>query len=138
MAKFGKLYRKIQLEEWRKHYINYKLLKQKIKEMKKKLFKTLRNTEGPRPEILSIPLIPDDDENESEENKEKRSSIYKDEKGQYLKEFIELLMNEFKRSYKFFKDIEEILVKKMNHHLLFLSFFSTLQVFHFYLNYLLD
>ena len=125
MAKFGKLYRKIQLEEWRKHYINYKLLKQKIKEMKKKLFKTLRNTEGPRPEILSIPLIPDDDENESEENKEKRSSIYKDEKGQYLKEFIELLMNEFKRSYKFFKDIEEILVKKMNHHLYIQTNYST-------------
>ncbi len=49
MVKYGKEYRKLQLDEWKKYYLNYKLLKQKIKEMKKTLFKELKIKEGPRP-----------------------------------------------------------------------------------------
>ena len=37
MVKFGKCYRNSQLAEWRKYYINYKLLKQKIKAIKRKV-----------------------------------------------------------------------------------------------------
>ena len=35
MVKYGKQYREYQIEEWKPHYINYKALKQKIKQIKK-------------------------------------------------------------------------------------------------------
>ena len=38
MGKYGKIFRKLQLEEWKDEYINYKLLKQKIKSIKGKIF----------------------------------------------------------------------------------------------------
>ena len=123
MVKYGKEYRKLQLDEWKKYYLNYKLLKQKIKEMKKTLFKELKIKEGPRPSLLSTPLIPDD-----LDDKEKMSSLYKDEKSQQLKEFIELLLQEFKKSYTFFIGIEKVLIKKMNTHLYTQTSYSTYSI----------
>ena len=112
MVKYGKIYRKIQTEEWRKYYINYKLLKQKIKEFKNKLSSVIRTSNTvTRTSLLSSPLIPDDDiENEN-------NALYKEENGAYLKEFIDLLLKEFYKSYNFYLQIEKVLVKKMNAHL---------------------
>ena len=110
MVKYGKIYRKIQTEEWRKYYINYKLLKQKIKEFKNKLSSVIRTSNTvTRTSLLSSPLIPDDDiENEN-------NVLYKEENGAYLKEFIDLLLKEFYKSSNFYLQIEKVLVKKMMH-----------------------
>ena len=107
MVKYGKIYRKIQTEEWRKYYINYKLLKQKIKEFKNKLSSVIRTSNTvTRTSLLSSPLIPDDDiENEN-------NALYKEENGAYLKEFIDLLLKEFYKSSNFYLQIEKVLVKK--------------------------
>ena len=126
MVKFGKEYRKLQLDEWKKYYMDYKGLKRKIKEMKQILFKELRQSEGVRPELLSTPLIPDDlDDIEKAKDNEKLSTVYNDEKGEHLREFIELLIQEFKKSYTFFVGIEKVLIKKMNTHLYTQTSYST-------------
>ena len=128
MVKFGKEYRSLQLEEWKKYYFNYKALKQKIKEMKQALLKNLTIKEEPRPELLSIPLIPDDlndTQKEKGKGKETLSSLYNDEKGKYLKEFIELFLSEFKKSYSFFAGIEKVLINKINTHLYTQTSYST-------------
>ena len=112
MVKYGKLYRKIQIEEWRKYYINYKLLKIKIKEIRNKLGNVIRNSaRTSRSSLLSSPLIPQEDI-ESENN-----ALYKEEHGIYLKEFVDLLLMEFHRSYRFYEGFEILLTKKMNDHL---------------------
>ena len=127
MVKYGKEYKRLQLDEWKKYYLNYKTLKHKIKEMRQILFKDLKlkPNEG-RPSLLSIPLIPDDlNEIENTKSNENLSSLYKDEKGELLKEFIELLIQEFKKSYTFFVQIEKVLIKKMNTHLYTQTSYST-------------
>ena len=110
MVKFGKEYRQLQLDEWKKYYLDYKGLKHKIKLMKNELLrdKSLKDI-GMRPSLLTTPLLPD----EIEENKES-SNIFKDKKGEDLKEFITLLINEFKKSYSFFINIEKVLIKFEN------------------------
>ena len=112
MVKYGKIYRKIQTPEWKKYYINYKLLKMKIKEIRNKLGNVIRTTTRlSRTSLLSSPLIPEEDlENEN-------NALYKEENGVYLKEFIDLLIREFYRSYNFYIQIEKVLIKKMNAHL---------------------
>ena len=112
MVKYGKTYRKIQTEQWKKYYLDYKLLKVKIKEIKNKLGPIARNSFRPsRTSLLSSPLVPDEDiENEN-------NTLYKEENGIYLKEFIELLIKEFRKSYNFYIQIERVLSKKMNAHL---------------------
>ena len=123
MVKYGKQYRLLQLDEWKKYYLNYKKLKQKIKEMKKKLMKDLRPREDGkiiRPSLLSIPLLPDESN-----DIDNISSAYKDNKGQYLKEFVDLLVNEFLKSYRFFLDVEKILFEKINNHLYIQTSYST-------------
>jgi len=121
MVKFGKEYRALQLDEWKKYYLDYKILKRKIKEMKRVLIKDLKIAdELKRPSLLETPLLPD----ESNE-KGKSNDIYKAKNGQYLKEFIELLLKEFKKSYNFFIDIEKVLIKKINTHLYTQTSYST-------------
>ena len=121
MVKFGKEYRSLQLDEWKKYYLDYKILKRKIKEMKKVLIKDLKITDyQKRPTLLETPLLPD----ESNE-KGKVNDIYKAKNGQYLKEFIELFVKEFKKSYNFFKEIEKALTKKINNHLYIQTSYST-------------
>ena len=120
MVKYGKEYRKLQLPEWKKYYLNYKTLKRKIKDMKQKLFKHLKTDQIKNtPDLLKAPLLPDNNENE------KTSIIYQDEKGEQLKEFVELLIQEFKKSYSFFIGIEKVLIKKMNEHLYTQTNYST-------------
>ncbi len=120
MVKYGKEYRRLQLPEWKKYYLNYKKLKKKIKDMKQKLFKHLKTDQLKNaPDLLKTPLLPDNNENE------KTSIIYQDEKGEQLKEFVELLIQEFKTSYSFFIGIEKVLIKKMNEHLYTQTNYST-------------
>ena len=125
MVKFGKEYRKLQLDEWKKYYIDYKALKKKIKEIKIKIFgkrhqenEKKRNT---RPSILSLPLLPEVQQDE-EGN---LSTLYKEKNGELLKEFIKLLLQEFKKSYNFFTGIEKVLIKKINTHLYTQTSYST-------------
>ena len=127
MVKYGKEYRRLQLDEWKKYYLDYKSLKHKIKEMKQILFKDLKiRSNEERPSLLSIPLVPDDlNDIENAKENENLSSLYKDEKGELLKEFIELLIQEFKKSYTFFTQIEKVLIKKMNTHLYTQTSYST-------------
>ena len=126
MVKFGKEYRKLQLEEWEKYYFNYKALKQKIKELRQILFKDLRDSKAASPEFLAEPLIPDDTTTfEKSKEKESLTSLYKEEKGKYLKEFVELVIKEFKKSFTFFIGIEKVLIKKMNTHLYTQTSYST-------------
>ena len=123
MVKYGKEYKAIQIEEWRKYYFNYKALKQKIKQMKQTLSKYLRQNQYINNKIisnLSNPLIPDDLSDigkEKDNEKEPFTSMYRDEKGKFLKEFVELFIQEFKKSYNFFIGIQNVLIKKINTHL---------------------
>ena len=121
MVKYGKQYRKLQLNEWKKYYLDYKGLKHKIRQMKRVLVQDIKVKEkSNRPSLLSTPLLPE----EIVDNKD-GSDIYSDKKGQHLKEFISLLINEFKKSYNFFLNIEKVLVKKVNSHLYIQTSYST-------------
>jgi hypothetical protein len=113
------------LDEWKKYYFDYKILKRKIKEMKVVLNKDLKNTDNQkRPTLLEAPLLPDESD-----GKGKANDIYKSKNGQYLKEFIELFVKEFKKSYNFFKDIEKVLTNKINNHLYIQTSYSTYSLF---------
>ena len=121
MVKYGKEYRQLQLDEWKKYYLNYKKLKQKIKEMKKILSKDLKvKDKNIRPSLLATPLLPE----ESDEN-ESLSVLYKEKNGEYLKEFIDLLKSEYQKSFTFFIGIEKALIRKVNTHLYTQTSYST-------------
>ena len=121
MVKYGKQYRQLQLDEWKKYYFDYKALKHKIRQMKRVLVKDIKvkEKEG-RPSLLSTPLLPEEIEKDAE-----GSNIFKDKKGENLKEFIELFIKEFRKSYDFFINIEKVLVKKVNTHLYTQTSYST-------------
>ena len=124
MVKYGKEYRQLQLDEWKKYYLNYKTLKRKIKEMKKILIKDLKiKDKNIRPSLLTTPLLPE----ESNEN-ESLSVLYKEKNGEYLKEFIDLLTNEYQKSFTFFIGIEKALIRKVNTHLYTQTSYSTYSV----------
>ena len=119
MVKYGKQYRQLQLEEWKKHYFDYKALKHKIRQMKRVLVKEIKvKDKSNRPSLLSTPLLPD-------EIVDNENNIYKDKNGQHLKEFIDLLIKEFQKSYSFFISIEKVLIKKVNTHLYTQTSYST-------------
>ena len=121
MVKFGKQYRQLQLDEWKKYYLDYKGLKHKIRQMKRVLVKDIKvKDKSNRPSLLSTPLLPDEIANNEEANK-----IFKDKKGEHLKEFIDLLIKEFQKSYGFFTGIEKVLIKKVNTHLYTQTSYST-------------
>ena len=118
MVKFGKQYRLLQLDEWKKYYLDYKGLKHKIRLMKRVLAKDLADNEKiNRPSLLSTPILPDEIE--------KNEDLFKDKKGEHLKEFIDLLIKEFQKSYTFFAGIEKALIKKINTHLYTQTSYST-------------
>ena len=121
MAKYGKQYRKLQLPEWKKYYLDYKGLKHKIRLMKRALVKDIKdNNKENRPSLLAEPLLPE----EIEKNKE-GTNLYNDKKGQHLKEFISLLISEFKKSYNFIINMEKVFIKKTNTHLYTQTSYST-------------
>ena len=115
MVKYGKQYRELQIQEWSKHYIDYKLLKQKIKYLKTKL---------PRIEVSNILLnisnlnsMPLEPENNNVLEDQYLSPLYNLENGNYLKEFIDLLNEQFHKFYIFFSNTEKQLYKQINMHL---------------------
>ena len=120
MAKFGKKYRNNQIEEWKEHYINYKLLKHKIKIIKQKILSEPRdntlNLASKNRYMNSLSVIP---------ITKRRTSLLLDDisilylrkYGQDLKEFIELLDNELNKCYLFYIQIEKELYKNVNSHL---------------------
>ena len=121
MVKFGKQYRLLQLDEWKKYYLDYKGLKHKIRLMKRVLVKDLADNEkANRPSLLSTPILP--------EEIEKNEELFKDKKGEHLKEFIDLLIKEFQKSYAFFAGIEKALTKKINTHLYTQTSYSTYSI----------
>ena len=121
MVKFGKQYRQLQLDEWKKYYLDYKGLKHKIRQMKRVLVKDIKTKDkANRPSLLTTPILPDEISND-----EDGPNIFKDKKGEHLKEFIELLIKEFQKSYSFFIQIEKVLIKKVNTHLYTQTSYST-------------
>ena len=114
MVKFGKQYREYQIKEWVKNYIDYKALKQKIKYLKTKLPRRedsniLLNISN----LNSMPLEPDNNITEDLY----LSPLFNLENGNYLKEFIDLLNEQFHKFYIFFSNTEKQLYKQINMHL---------------------
>ena len=115
MVKYGKQYREYQIQEWVKHYIDYKALKQKIKYLKSKLppkeeSNDLLNISN----LNSMPLEPD---NNNIIEDQYLTPLYNLDNGNYLKEFIDLLNEQFHKFYIFFSNTEKQLYKQINMHL---------------------
>ena len=114
MVKFGKQYRELQIQEWTEHYIDYKALKQKIKYLRTKLpnnetwdtFIDISN-------LNSMPLEPDN----NIDGDQYLTPLFSLKNGNYLKEFIDLLNEQFHKFYIFFSNTEKQLYKKINMHL---------------------
>ena len=120
MVKFGKKYRNSQIEEWRNHYINYKILKQKIKAINEKI--NIRKRSGTllvnnKLSIQKISLMPIRNITTTSLLLDDLSILYQGQFGQDLKEFIDLLDNELNKCYLFFISTEKELFKKVNTHL---------------------
>ena len=114
MVKFGKQYRELQIQEWVQHYIDYKVLKQKIKYLKTKLpKKEISNDLLNISNLNSMPLEPDNNIMEDQY----LSPLYNLKNGNYLKEFIDLLNEQFHKFYIFFSNTEKQLYKQINSHL---------------------
>ena len=101
MVKYGKQYREFQIEEWKPHYINYKALKQKIKQIKEKLPKEENpsNTLFGVSNLNPIPLAPENIDSTVDQN---LATLFSSKYGKYLREFIDLLNEEFHKFYVFF------------------------------------
>ena len=119
MVKYGKLYRDIQIKEFKGNYIDYKKLKQKIKQMQELLPRTsqeiITKQRGSNAESIkmNLPRLSDGDYSRNSST----ATTYWDKYGAEFKEFKELLDQEFQRCYKFFKKIRRQLHNKINKHL---------------------
>ena len=115
MVKYRKQYREYQIQEWVKHYIDYKAHKQKIKYLKSKLppkeeSNDLLNISN----LNSMPLEPD---NNNIMEDQYLTPLFNLDNGNYLKEFIDLLNEQFHKFYIFFSNTEKQLYKQINMHL---------------------
>ena len=114
MVKYGKLFRELQIKEFKDKYINYKKLKQKIKKIEKLLPRTsqklIKNRESNISNLKLRPTL-------SSEFDENESNPTTDQYGEQLKEFQKLLDEEFMRCYMYFKKIRKQLHSKINVHL---------------------
>ena len=118
MVKYGKLYRDLQLKEFKGNYIDYKKLKQKIKEMRDSLPRTsqqiITNQRNSNETSIKINFRTSVDEDYS--RNVSNASNY-DQYGAQFKEFKDLLDQEFQRCFMFFKKIKKQLYKNLNKHL---------------------
>ena len=116
MVKYGKQYREYQIEEWKPHYINYKALKQKIKKLKVKLpqREAPSNTLFGVSNINPMPLVPDNPDTTDDQN---LAPLFSSKYGKYLKEFVDLLNEQFHKFYIFFSNTEKQLYQEINTHL---------------------
>ena len=122
MVKFGKEYRKYQINQWKKSYIDYKLLKQEIKKIKENIdelepesreTELIENNDIGHPSIKVMELVPKDSINKEVQNLE---SLYNLRYGNELKRFIDLLEKEFRKCYINFVNQEKELYMKVNRH----------------------
>ena len=114
MGKYGKLYRELQIKEFQGNYINYKKLKHKIKEIQEQLPRTSQQLIKNRTSNISNLKLRPTIQSEMEENDFENVG---DQYGEQLKEFQNLLDEEFQICYKFFKRIRKQLHTKINRHL---------------------
>jgi len=118
MVKFGKEFRTYQIKQWKDYYINYKALKQEIKKIRANIDKS-RTTNTTvisdigHPSIKPLELVPDDSIVVETQD---LHSLYKLRYGNELKNFIDLLEKEFRKSYIHFVSQEKELYKKVNGH----------------------
>ena len=113
MVKYGKYYRDLQIPEFIESYIDYKKLKQKIKQIQNHLPQINNNSINfsinsnqnlkLRPTLAS--------------SLEEQESPEKDKYLMLLNEFKNLLNEEFQKCFKFFKLIRKQLHNKLNRHL---------------------
>lgn len=104
MAKFGKKYRNSQIEEWRNYYINYKILKQKIKAINEKINERKRKGTiniNNKLSLQKISLMPIRNITSTSLLLDDLSILYQGQFGQELKEFIDLLDTELNKCYSF-------------------------------------
>ena len=120
MVKFGKEYRKYQVNQWKESYINYKRLKQEIKAIKNNIeeFKSRKtNSTGyndlGHPSIQPIQIFRDDSNAIEIQDLQ---SLYNLRFGNELKRFIDLLKKEFRKCYIHFVNQEKELYKRVNTH----------------------
>ena len=114
MGKYGKLYRELQIKEFQGNYINYKKLKQKIREIQQLLPRTSQQLIKSRTSNISNLKLRPTIQSENEEND---SENFGDQYGNQVKEFKSLLEQEFQICFKFFKKIKKQLHNKINRHL---------------------
>ena len=114
MVKYGKQYRELQIQEWTKNYIDYKILKQKIKYLRTKI--PQRDRSQSLFNISNLNAMPLEPENNNLVEDPYLSPLYNLENGNYLKEFIDLLNEQFHKIYIFFSNTEKQLYKKINTH----------------------
>jgi hypothetical protein len=121
MVKYGKLFRELQIKEFKGNYIDYKKLKQKIKKMRQTFPRTSqdiitrqqRTSNSASLKLYLRSSLGDEDKSRSSST----STTYYDRYGTEFKEFKELLDTEFQRCYKHFKAIKKQLHNKINKHL---------------------
>ena len=96
MVKYGKLYRELQIEEFKDNYINYKKLKQKIKEIHSLLPQINNNSMSIDLSLNQTAKLRQEMSSSSEEG----SSSQNDNFLIFSKEFKNLLNEEFQRIHK--------------------------------------
>ena len=116
MVKYGKQFRQYQIEEWKPHYINYKALKQKIKQIRSKLPRQEQpsNTLFGVSNLNPMPLVPDNPDSTEDQN---LAPLFQSKYGKHLKDFVDLLNKEFHKFYVFFSNTEKQLYQEINTHL---------------------
>ena len=120
MAKFGKNYRVLQIHEWSSHYFNYKRLKQKIKAIKEKINKDIK--EGTFINDINISIMPSlnvipIENKNSSLNINELNVLYTRKYGKDLEQFVQILNEELNKFYSFYIILEKELYKKVNNHL---------------------
>ena len=122
MVKFGKEYRKFQIKQWKAYYIDYKSLKQGIRSIIINIERQKDNARGTDASEINLghpslkPMELDPDKSIIIQEGQDLQSLYNLKYGQELKNFIDLLEKEFRKSYIHFVNQEKELYKKVNGH----------------------
>ena len=118
MVKYGKLYRELKIKEFSPYYIDYKKLKQKIKQIKQKInsLSIANSLTKSTTNILKNNLRISLEGDEYNPNISKLS-IHDDKYGEQLTDFKKTLDQEFEKCFKFFQKIKKQLYTKLNGHL---------------------
>ena len=118
MVKFGKEFRKFQVNQWKNQYINYKKLKQEIKRIRNVISESIKNekTEIRITEFGHPNLQPQELDTPLNTSMIDLPTLYDGRYGIELKNFIDLLNKEFRKCYVHFVSQEKELYKAVNVH----------------------